>query len=48
MDLLSDAVGSKNSDTGKDNGISQVTEKGAPLLPASQETKTKERSSGAG
>ncbi|KAF7833210.1 GBF-interacting protein 1-like [Senna tora] len=46
--FLSDATGNKNSDTGKDNGISQVTEKGVPSLPASQETKTKERSSGAG
>lgn len=47
MDILSDAVGSKNSDTGKDNGIIQVTEKGAPSMPVFQETKTKERGSAA-
>ncbi|KAI9079107.1 hypothetical protein K1719_038946 [Acacia pycnantha] len=40
-----DAVGSKNSDTGKDDGTNQVTEKSASSLPASQETKNKERSS---
>ncbi|XP_028780768.1 actin cytoskeleton-regulatory complex protein pan1 [Neltuma alba] len=40
-----DAVGSKSSDTGKDNGTNQVTEKSALSLPASQETKNKERGS---
>ncbi|XP_054797714.1 GBF-interacting protein 1 [Prosopis cineraria] len=39
-----DAVGSKYSDTGKDNGTNQVAEKSAPSLPASLETKNKERS----
>ncbi|XP_061364526.1 uncharacterized protein LOC133307963 isoform X2 [Gastrolobium bilobum] len=41
-----DFVGGKNSGTGKDSGTNQVTEKGAPPLPVSQETKTKEKSSG--
>lgn len=46
MDLLSDAGGRKNSGTGKDNGAHQVTEKVALSLPASQETVSKEKSSG--
>ena len=45
MDLLSDAVGSKNSDTGKDNATNQITEKTTPMVHASQEKKNKERSS---
>ncbi|XP_061339181.1 GBF-interacting protein 1-like isoform X2 [Gastrolobium bilobum] len=41
-----DAGSSKNSGTGKDNGTHQVTEKVAPPLAASQETISKEKSSG--
>ncbi|XP_027329694.1 GBF-interacting protein 1-like isoform X2 [Abrus precatorius] len=41
-----DAAGSKNSGTGKDNGIPQVTEKVALPKTASQETISKEKSSG--
>lgn len=46
MDLLSDAAGSKNSGTGKDNGTPQATEKVVPPLSASQEKISKEKSSG--
>lgn len=46
MDLLSDAAGSKNSGTGKDSGTHQATEKVVPPLSASQETISKEKSSG--
>ncbi|CAL0317800.1 unnamed protein product [Lupinus luteus] len=41
------ASSSKNSGTGIDNGALQVTEKVAPSLPASQETISKEKISGA-
>ncbi|RZB69748.1 GBF-interacting protein 1 isoform C [Glycine soja] len=41
-----DAAGSKNSGTGKDSGTHQATEKVVPPLSASQETISKEKSSG--
>ncbi|XP_020231122.1 GBF-interacting protein 1-like isoform X2 [Cajanus cajan] len=45
--LLSDAGDDKNSGISKDSGTNQATEKGVPPpLSASQETRTKEKSSG--
>ncbi|XP_045817269.1 GBF-interacting protein 1-like isoform X1 [Trifolium pratense] len=45
--IVHDARSGKNSGTGKDNVTNQGTAKGVPPLPDSQETKTREKSSGA-
>ncbi|CAI8597899.1 unnamed protein product [Vicia faba] len=44
--IVHDGRGGKNSSTGKDSGSNQETAKGNPSLPGSQETKSREKSSG--